>query len=73
MVYATKPILSWATPDFSTKTPCCIRNKATHGAGNETRTHDPLFTKQLLYQLSYAGTGFILPCARMFVKCIMVY
>lgn len=27
----------------------------TNGAGNETRTRDLLFTRQLLYQLSYAG------------------
>lgn len=27
----------------------------TSGAGNETRTRDLLFTRQLLYQLSYAG------------------
>lgn len=26
-----------------------------NGAGNETRTRDLLFTRQLLYQLSYAG------------------
>lgn len=26
-----------------------------YGAGDRTRTRDPLFTKQLLYQLSYAG------------------
>jgi len=28
-----------------------------NGADNETRTRDLLFTRQLLYQLSYVGTG----------------
>ena len=27
------------------------------GADNETRTRDLLFTRQLLYQLSYVGNG----------------
>ena len=29
-----------------------------HGAEDRTRTRDPLFTKQLLYQLSYFGTPY---------------
>jgi hypothetical protein len=28
-----------------------------NGAPRETRTPDPLITNQLLYQLSYRGTG----------------
>jgi hypothetical protein len=27
------------------------------GAGNRVRTRDPLITNQVLYQLSYTGTG----------------
>ncbi len=28
-----------------------------YGAGNRVRTRDPLITNQVLYQLSYTGTG----------------
>lgn len=31
--------------------------KAKNGAGDGIRTHDLLFTKQLLYQLSYSGAS----------------
>ena len=30
-----------------------------NGAGNRSRTCDPLITNQMLYQLSYAGNSFI--------------
>jgi hypothetical protein len=33
---------------------CCLKNC---GAGERARTADLLITNQLLYQLSYAGTG----------------
>ncbi len=32
-------------------------NREAIGANSGTRTHDLLFTKQLLYQLSYVGNG----------------
>ena len=31
--------------------------KEVHGAGSRVRTRDPLITNQVLYQLSYTGTG----------------
>src|SRR5688500_3557019 len=37
-----------------------------YGASMETRTPDLLFTKQLLYQLSYAGATGIIACAMAF-------
>jgi hypothetical protein len=33
------------------------------GAGSRDRTRDPLITNQVLYQLSYAGVGAIVPVA----------
>ena len=38
------------------------------GAGKRTRTADLLITNQLLYQLSYPGTGSILPEATSYVN-----
>jgi hypothetical protein len=37
--------------------PIFVQNLVFGGAGNRTRTRDPLITNQVLYQLSYAGTG----------------
>jgi hypothetical protein len=37
--------------------PIFLQNLVFGGAGNRTRTRDPLITNQVLYQLSYAGTG----------------
>lgn len=34
-----------------------LKKNAKHGAGNKAWTRDPLFTKQVLYQLSYASNG----------------
>lgn len=43
----------WHDPEGGkTQTACEIKRG---GAGDRTRTRDPLFTKQPLYQLSYAG------------------
>jgi hypothetical protein len=35
--------------------------KYENGAGNRNRTRDPLITNQVLYQLSYTGTGIAAP------------
>ena len=35
------------------------RDEASNGAGEGTRTPDPLITNQMLYQLSYAGLAIV--------------
>ncbi len=40
-----------------------------NGANGRTRTADRLFTKQLLYQLSYIGFCFVCDCSRKQSQC----
>ena len=41
-----------------------------NGAGTKIRTRDLLITNQLLYQLSYTGTGYIRGCAFYALKVV---
>ena len=68
-------ILQTASFSHSDTDPNFIDSSVENEAEDRTRTRDPLFTKQLLYQLSYFGSlrmetqGLLYGLAHDFVKC----